>query len=71
MNSRIAALLIAPVAFATFTNPAQAENFEGPPVGAAAGYSRDEIGPDLGEGVTVANDLNRDAPYFQLFAGYD
>lgn len=71
MNSRIAALLIAPVAFATFANPAQAENFEGPFVGAAAGYSRDEIGPDLGDGLTLADDLDQDAAYFQIFAGYD
>ena len=71
MNSRIAALLIAPVAFATFANPAQAENFEGPFVGAAAGYSRDEIGPDLGDGLNLADDLDQDAAYFQIFAGYD
>lgn len=71
MNTRIGAVLIAPLAFAAFANPAQAENFEGPFVGAAAGYSRDEIGPDIGDSVTLPDDLNQDAAYFQIFAGYD
>ena len=71
MNTRLAALLLAPVAFASFTSPAQAEEFEGPFVGAAAGYSRDEIGPDLGDGLAPADEIDQDAAYFQIFAGYD
>ncbi|QUL38981.1 outer membrane protein [Erythrobacter sp. JK5] len=51
--------------------PAHAENFEGPFVGAAIGYSRDDIGPDLGDGDTIDAELDRDAVYFQAFAGYD
>lgn len=71
MNIRNSALLIAPLALALISNPAQAEEFEGPFVGAAAGYSRDEIGPDVGDGLTLDQELDRDAAYFQLFAGYD
>ncbi len=71
MKTRIAALLLAPVAFATFADPAQAEEFEGPFVGTAAGYSRDEVGPDLGDDIILSRDIDQDAAYFQLFAGYD
>lgn len=48
-----------------------AEEFEGPFIGAAAGYSRDEIGPELGDNTQLPNQLSQDAAYFQLFAGYD
>lgn len=71
MYTRIGALLVAPLALAVISNPAQAEEFEGPFVGAAAGYSRDEIGPDLGDDLTLDRELDQDAAYFQLFAGYD
>lgn len=71
MNTRIGALLLTPLALVAISNPAQAEEFEGPFVGAAAGYSRDEIGPDLGEDFELDRELDRDAAYFQLFAGYD
>lgn len=71
MNTRNGALLIAPLALVAISSPAQAEEFEGPFVGAAAGYSRDEIGPDLGDDLTLDRELDRDAAYFQLFAGYD
>lgn len=71
MNTRLGALLLTPLALAAISNPAQAEEFEGPFVGAAAGYSRDEIDPDLGDGFALDRELDRDAAYFQLFAGYD
>ncbi len=71
MNTRFGVLLSAPLALIAYSGPALAEDFEGPFVGAAAGYSRDEIGPDLGEGLTLARELDRDAAYFQIFAGYD
>lgn len=71
MNTRIGALLLTPLALVAISNPAHAEEFEGPFVGAAAGYSRDEIGPDLGDDFALDRELDRDAAYFQLFAGYD
>lgn len=71
MNTRIGAALVAPLALLAISSPAAAEDFDGPFVGAAAGYSRDEVGPDLGDGLALASELDRDAAYFQLFAGYD
>ncbi|MFU7529462.1 outer membrane protein [Qipengyuania sp. ASV99] len=71
MNTRFGAILIAPLAIITLSSPAQAEQFEGPFVGAAAGYNRDEIGPQLGDGAALPDELTADAAYFQLFAGYD
>lgn len=71
MNTRLGALLLTPLALGAISNPAHAEEFEGPFVGAAAGYSRDEIGPDLGDDFALDRELDRDAAYFQLFAGYD
>lgn len=71
MTTRLGALFIASIAFASFATPAMAEEFEGPFIGAAAGYSRDEIGPELGDNTQLPNQLSQDAAYFQLFAGYD
>lgn len=71
MNTRLGALLLAPVALLSFSVPAFAENFEGPFAGTAAGYSRDEVGPEFGDGTELPEDLNRDAAYVHLFAGYD
>lgn len=71
MNTRLGALLVSPLALAVLTTPAQAEEFEGPFVGVAAGYDRDEIGPELGDDVELDQQLNLENPYFQLFAGYD
>lgn len=71
MNTRIGAALAAPLALIAISSPALAEEFDGPFVGAAAGYSRDEVGPDIGDGLALPNELDRDAAYFQLFAGYD
>lgn len=71
MNTRFGALLLAPLALAAFAAPAQAEEFEGPYAGAAIGYSRDEIGPELGNDLELDQQLNRETPFFQVFAGYD
>ena len=71
MNIRFGALLCAPLALVALSNPAHAEEFEGPFVGVAAGYSRDEVGPELDDDFAVDAELDRDAAYFQLFAGYD
>ena len=71
MNTRIGAALVAPLALLAISSPALAEDFDGPFVGAAAGYSRDEVGPDIGDGLALPSELDRDAAYFQLFAGYD
>lgn len=71
MNTRLGAMLVAPIALIAFSTPALAEEFEGPFLGAAVGYSRDEIGPDLGDGLALDNELDQDAAYFQIFAGYD
>lgn len=67
----VGALLLAPAAFLAFAAPASAEEFEGPFVGAGFGYSRDELGNELDEGLELGDQLNKDAAYFQLFAGYD
>jgi hypothetical protein len=48
MNTRLGALPIAPLAFLALATPAMAEEFEGRFTGAAAGYSSDVIGPELG-----------------------
>lgn len=71
MNTRLSALLLAPVALLGFSVPAFAENFEGAFAGTAAGYSRDEVGPEFGDGTELSEDLNKDAAYVYLFAGYD
>lgn len=71
MNTRIGAALAASLALIAISSPAAAEDFDGAFVGAAAGYNRDEVGPDLGDGLALASEIDRDAAYFQLFAGYD
>ena len=71
MNTRFGAALLAAAAFTAVAAPAQAEEFEGPFIGAAAGYSRDEVGPDLGNDIELARQIDQDAAYFQIFAGYD
>jgi len=71
MNTRISMMLFLPAAMITVNAPAQAENFEGPFVGVEGGYSRDDIGPDIEDDIEISEDLDRDAAYFQLFAGYD
>lgn len=71
MYMRPSVLLLAPATLLMFAAPATAEEFEGPFVGAAAGYGRDEVGPQLNDGNVLPDELTRDAAYFQLFAGYD
>ncbi|QKG72328.1 outer membrane protein [Erythrobacter mangrovi] len=71
MTTRLGALFIASIAFASFATPAMAEEFEGPFVGVAAGYNRDEIDFELNDGVGLPDEFSQDSAYFQLFAGYD
>lgn len=69
MKKFAAALLIA--GLAASAAPASAEAFDGPYVGVAAGFTRDEVGPALPQDVTISGDRGQDAVYFQGFAGYN
>jgi outer membrane immunogenic protein len=69
MKTIAAVLLIA--GLAASAAPASAEEFDGPYVGVAAGFTRDEVGPALPQDVTISGDRGQDAVYFQGFAGYN
>ena len=71
MYSHLSARVAAPLILLAAASPALADEFEGPFVGAASGYSRDEVGPELGDGIALPTELTRDAAFFQVFAGYD
>lgn len=71
MYTHLSARLAAPLIMLAVASPAFADEFEGPFVGAATGYSRDEVGPELGDGIALPAELTRDAAFFQLFGGYD
>ncbi|MCL4673135.1 MAG: outer membrane beta-barrel protein [Sphingomonadaceae bacterium] len=71
MYTHLSARLAAPLIMLAVASPAFADEFEGPFVGAATGYSRDEVGPELGDRIALPAELTRDAAFFQLFGGYD
>lgn len=63
MCTHLSARIAAPLILLVAAKPALADEFEGPFVGVASGYSRDEVGPELGEGDSLPAELTRDAAF--------
>lgn len=67
----IPSIIAAAVAATAFTSyPAMADTFDGPYVGANAGWSRTEIGNGI-DGIAIEEELTHEAASFGVYAGYN
>lgn len=65
------ALLALAVAAPGINAPAAAASFDGPFVGALAGFNNDKVGPGLEGAAPLTRSADQDSAVFGLFAGYD
>lgn len=71
MNKSLPALAAAIAAAAAFASPAAAETFNGPYVGATAGWNRAEVAERTLDTLAIDTEATRDSAVIGIYAGYN